>query len=116
MEEIREDDRLLRRVQYLDPNFIKDDGTPSSSSFSLKRGEEGLSTDIERLTSYPVAIMDTDRFRLYAISAGFTTSLGLQNCHDPKEENYAHALIKGNITRGISRKLAKAAKRIPYPG
>lgn len=115
MEEIRPEDRLLRRIQYLNPHFIKDDGTPASSSFSLKRGEDGLSTDIERLTTYAIAIVDTDRFRLYALSAGFITSLGLQNIHDPKEENYAHALIKGTITRGTSRKLAKAATRIPYP-
>lgn len=115
MEVINEVDRLLRRVQFLDPNFIKPDGTPASSSFSLKKGEDGLSVDLERLTTYRQAIQDRARFRLFALKAGDTISLGLENIHDPKEENPAHCLIKGNITRGVSRKLAKAAKRIPYP-
>lgn len=116
MEVINDEDRLLRRVQFLDPNFIKDDGTPASSSFSLKSGEEGLSVDLERLTTYARSIQDRSRFRLYALKAGFTSALGLENVHDPLENNYAHTLIKGNITRGVSRKLAKNAVRIPYPG
>jgi hypothetical protein len=32
-------DLLLRRVLFLHPNFIKPDGTPSSSSFRPKKGE-----------------------------------------------------------------------------
>ena len=115
MEVILDEDRLLRRVQYLDPNFIKPDGTPASSSFSLKRGEDGLSVDLERLTSYPKAIEDRSRFRLFALVSGFTTSLGLENVHDPLPDNRAHSLIKGEIKRGVSRKLAKAAVRIAYP-
>ncbi len=111
---INADDRLLRRVQFLDPNFIKDDGTPASSSFSLRRGEEGLSVDIDRLTTFKRAIQDRSRFRLFALVAAYTSSLGLENVHDPLPNNNAHALIKGHITRGISRKLAAAAIRIPY--
>lgn len=59
MEVIRDTDRLLRRVQFLNPNFIKDDGRPASSSFSLKSGEDGLSVDLERLTTYAKSIQDT---------------------------------------------------------
>lgn len=108
-------DRLLRRVQFLDPNFIKPDGTPASSSFSLKKDELGLSVDIERLTTYADSIQDRSRFRLFALDAHFVISLGLENHHDPKLDNYAHALITGNISRGVSRQLASAARRIPYP-
>lgn len=115
MEVIRHEDRLLRRVQFLDPNFIKDDGTPASSSFSLKSGEDGLSVDVERLTSYAKSIQDRTRFRLYSLRAEFTVALGLENVHDPKDDNYAHALIKGNISRGVAKKLAKEAVRISYP-
>lgn len=115
MEVIVAEDRLLRRVQYLDPNFIKDDGSPASSSFSLKSGEDGLSVDLERLTNYAKAIEDQSRFRLFAVEAGFTVSLGLENVHNPQPNNKAHCLIKGNITRGISRKLARASIRIAYP-
>ncbi|MEX0965708.1 MAG: hypothetical protein WD077_00590 [Bacteroidia bacterium] len=115
MEVINEYDRLLRRVQFLDPNFIKDDGSPASSSFSLRKEEDGLSVDLERLTTYPKAIQDKTRFRLFALKAGFTLSLGLENVHNPQEDNDAHCLVKGNITRGVARKLAKAVVRIAYP-
>ena len=37
MEVIHDEDRLLRRVQYLHPTFFKPDGTPTSASFSLKK-------------------------------------------------------------------------------
>ncbi len=114
-ETIQDDDRLLRRVQYLDPNFIKDDGSPASSSFSLKSGEDGLSVDVERLTMHARAIQDRARFRLYALRAGYTRSLGLEPVHDPLKDNYAHSLLKGNITRGVARKLAKSAVRVAYP-
>lgn len=74
-----------------------------------------MSVDIERLTEYEKAIQDVSRFRLYYIEAAFTEDLGLENEHDPLEDNYAHALIKGNITKSVSRKMARAAKRIDYP-
>lgn len=108
-------DQLLRRVQFLDPNFIKPDGTPASSSFALKKGEDGLSVDLERLTTYPKAIQERSRFRLFALNAGYTNSLKLENVHDPLPDNPAHSLIKGAITRGVSKKLAASAIRINYP-
>lgn len=114
-ETISPQDKLLRRVQFLDPNFIKPDGTPASSSFTPKRDEDGLSVDIERLTTYATSIQDIRRFRLFSLDASFTESLGLINEHDPIEGNDAHALIKGVTTKGISRKLAATAKRIHYP-
>jgi len=112
---IEDNDRLLRRVLFLHPDFIKPDGTPSSSSFSLKTGEKGLSVDIERLTNYDRSILDKSRFRLYFLKASFTTQLGLTNQHDPLPDNYAHALITGNFSRSICRLLASFAKRINFP-
>ena len=94
---------------------MKPDGTPASSSFSLKKGENGLSVDLERLTTYSNAIQDRSRFRLFALDAGFTRSLDLENVHDPMPENPAHSLIIGEIARGLSRKLARAAVRVAYP-
>lgn len=114
-EPILRSDKLLRRVQFLDPNFIKDDGTPSSSSFQPKKNEDGLSVDIERLTDYPRAIENASRFRLFSLDAAITEDLGLINEHDPIEGNDAHALIKGDITKSVARKLAAAARRIHYP-
>jgi hypothetical protein len=109
---ISDEDRLLRRIQFSHPDFIKPDGTPASSSFSLKKNEDGLSVDLERLTSHEISIGSREKYRLFSINASFTSSLGLVNEHDPKPDNYAHALIKGNITRTIARQLAMAAVRV----
>jgi len=111
-ETVYEGDNLLRRVMFLNPSFIKPDGTPASSSFALRKEENGLSVDIERLTTHQVSIQDRSKFRLFQLSAQFTNSLGLTNQHDPQPDNYAHALITGNFTRSISRKLADAARRV----
>lgn len=114
-EEILDEDRLLRRILDSPPEFIiKPDGTPSSSNFSLRSGEEGLSVDIERLTTHEVAIQDPKRFRLYSLLAEDTIELDLENVHAPLEDNYAHALIKGNITRSVARKLAKKAQPVRF--
>lgn len=113
--EINENDRLLRRVQFLHPSFIKPNGTPSSASFSLKKGEAGLSVDIERLTTYKQSILDKSRFRLFALKASYTLELGLKNTPAPLPDNPAHGLIQGNISRPIARKLASNAVRIFYP-
>ncbi|MBD8490077.1 hypothetical protein IFO69_15070 [Echinicola sp. CAU 1574] len=115
-ENILEEDRLLRRLEHAPPDFIiKPDGTPSSSCFSLKRGEDGLSVDIERLTTYERSIQNPRRFRLFALRADYTSSLGLENVHDPVDGNNAHALIKGDIKKTTARKLAKNAVKINYP-
>lgn len=114
-EKIKDDDQLLRRIQFLHPNFIKPDGTPASSSFSLKKGEDGLSVDIERLTSYKKSILDISRFRLFAVNAGFVRSIELTPEHNPLADNPAHGLIKGSISRGKAKKLARNSVRVNYP-
>lgn len=108
-------DRLLRRVLFLDPNFIKPDGTPASSCFSLKRGENGLSVEVERLTTYEKAIKDVSKYRLFSLHCSFVRSLNLECVHDPLPDNYAHALICGDIKRSVSRKLAQNSMLIDYP-
>lgn len=109
---ITDKDRLLRSIQFTNPDFIKPDGTPASSSFSLKKDEDGLSVDLERLTTHEESIGPRDKYRLFMVQASFTSSLGLINEHDPKPDNYAHSLIKGNITRSIARRLAVSAIRV----
>ena|SRR5690554_7383810 len=99
----------------MNPNFIKPDGTPASSSFCLKTDEDGLSVDVERMTTFSEAIQDKGRFRLFSLDADYTESLGLKNIHDPIPENRAHALIKGDITKSVARKLARKARRISWP-
>ena len=95
--QIKRQDRLLRSVQFLNPNFIKPDGTPTSASFSLKKDEDGLSVDIQRLTTFKKAIFNKSRFRLFAIDASFVFDFGLQARHDPLPENRAHGSYKAPL-------------------
>lgn len=113
--EINDNDRLLRRVIFTDPRYIKPDGSVSSFAFTLRKDEDGLSVDIEQLTSYEKAIQDRTKYRLYALMAETPRNLGLECIHDPLEDNRAHALIKGKITKSVSRKLAGAVEKIAYP-
>lgn len=69
---ITDEDRLLRRVQFINPAFIKPDGRPASSSFSLKKDEDGLSVDLERLTTPEKSIGSRARYRLFSVDASFT--------------------------------------------
>ena len=118
-EDIIDSDNLLRRI-LIHPDNFKDDNTVSSGSFKLRRLkngniENGLSVDIERLTTYEKSIIDRKKFRLYSIEAVYVRDLELTPIHDPLPENYAHALIKGKITKGKARKLAASAKKIGLP-
>lgn len=112
IEEITDEDQLLRRVVFPHPNYIKPDGTVTSFAFSLRQGEDGISVDVERLTTLAFAIQDASRYRLYGVKAEVPRALGLFCIHDPVEGNPAHALIKGDITKSVSRKLARAAERV----
>ena len=114
-EKVLDNDRLLRRVPFLHPNYIKPDGSLTSFSFSLKPTEDGLSVDIERLTTYERSILDIARFRLYALRCDFVRQQGLDCVHDPLEDNVAHALIVGKIKKSLSRNLARNAVRIGFP-
>lgn len=119
---ILDSDRLLRRVNFVDPDFgIKDDGTPASSNFTLKRlengdYEQGLSVDLERLTTYQVSIQDPTRFRLFALAVSFVRSTGL-DCVNDGVPHPAHSLIIGEALRrkSTARKLAGNAIRITNP-
>lgn len=115
LELIHDEDNLLRRVPHTDPNYIKPDGTVSSFAFTPKKDEDGLSVNIERFTTYQDTIQDRSRFRLYALPAVEPRMLGLECLHAPLPDNYAHALVTGHFTKGISRQLAAKARRIAYP-
>jgi len=99
----------------VDPRYIKPDGSVSSFGFSPKPNEEGLSVNIERLTTYKNSIVDIKRFRLFALQYDYIKNLELDCIHDPINDNYAHALIVGSINRRVSRALAAHAIRIDYP-
>ena len=113
--EIEDNDQLLRRVIYVDPNHIKPDGTPTSFAFKLRRNEESLSVDVERLVeSYDKSVADKKKFRLFRLQVSDVNLLGLQCQHDPLPDNYAHALISGKFTNSMSGKLAKLAEPVDF--
>lgn len=113
---ILDEDRLLRRAFFRDPSYVRDDMTVTSFAFKLRKGEEGLSVDIEKLTSYEKSIVDTERFRLFAVSAKDIRSIDLDCAHKPIPGNYAHAEIsRTNFNNKKSSLLSKLAVYIPYP-
>lgn len=142
--EIEAKDILLRRVPFLDPNYVKHDGTVSSFAFTLRKRngirENALSVDLERLATYERSIKKASEFRLYSLSVSSARDLVLSVCHDPcpKEEpdNNAHTLISGTtgrpadctdstpngrkdapvtINERLSKLLARASQRVNYP-
>jgi len=112
---IENEDFLLRRYPFLDPNYIRDDGTISSFAFKLKKGEDGLSVDLESKTTLEKSILDKSKFRLCKLKAKIPRDFGLDCIHDPVENNYAHSLIVGKITPPISKKLSSSVIKLKYP-
>lgn len=137
-------DVLLRRVPFLDPNYVKHDGTVSSFAFTLRKRngirENALSVDLERLTTCERSIKKASEFRLYSLSVSSVRELVLSVCHDPcpteEPDNIAHTLISGTtgkpvdcndstadgrkdapatINERLSKLLARASQRVNYP-
>ena len=117
LETIHDGDRLLRRVWYPDPSYVRDDMTVTSLAFKLRKnkGETGLSVDIERLTTFQKSITDAAKFRLFVLIAGQVRVLGLDCIHKPEPDNFAHAEIIGSITSSAAGKIAKHAAYVPFP-
>lgn len=107
---ISDDDFVLRRVPTFLPNYIKPDGTILSLAFSKRRDEDGLSVDLEKLTTPQTTILDKSRFRLRRINVGVVKNEindGLDVVYDPIEGNLAHSLITGSITGSKQKQLVK---------
>ncbi len=113
--QIYDEDNVLRRVPTFLPNYIKPDGSVSSLAFRLRKGEEGISVDLERLSSYSQATLGRSDFRLLRLNVGQTRNDindGLDVVPDPIEGNEAHSLITGNITKGKQKQLVKISTEI----
>ncbi len=115
---ITEEDNLYRRFPLSDkPKYSvfwkieNGQKIPSSAAFKTKRDEDGLSVDIEKLTTPEKSCGNTEDYGLVSFSAEVPLEKGHSCIHDPKEDNKAHALILGD-TNKIAKKLSKAAKRI----
>ncbi|MBA2562367.1 MAG: hypothetical protein H0V14_05530 [Chitinophagaceae bacterium] len=112
--QIGNEDFLLRRIPVYPP-YTKPDGSISSFAFTLKKGEDGISTDLERLADKDKSVLDKTKFRLAKINAGYIRNEindGLDCIHNPIPENYAHSLITsktGKISESKSRAMARNA-------
>lgn len=115
--EVKDEDRLLRRALFTDPSYVREDMTVTSFAFKLRKGEEGLSADIERLTTYEKSIVSTEKYRLFALNAKQIRSINLDCSHKPLPDNFAHAEIVGSELNKnkISSQLSKLAVYINYP-
>lgn len=115
--EVSNEDVLLRRLIHNDPNYIKEDFTACSLGFKPRKnkGENSISVDIDRLTSFSKSIKDSSKYRLFSIVTSEVRSIGLDCIHSPLTDNYAHAEIVGNINNGNASKLARASVYINYP-
>jgi hypothetical protein len=87
------------------------DGTycPSSGAFRSK----DLSVDIASKTTPEKSINNFDA--LSGFLAEVPIKLGYQVIEDPVEDNDAHALIKGNITKTHAKKIANSSEWIIEP-
>ena len=112
---LNNEERFLRRAIFTDPNYVRDDMTVTSFAFKLRKGEPGLSGDIESMTTYEKSITNIEKYRLFAVLVGEIRAIGLDCEHKPEEKNYAHAEIIGDNSNPVRSKLAKSAVYILYP-
>jgi hypothetical protein len=102
-EAVADSEVLLRRIH---PTFNRPDGSVSSQAFK----DLELSVDrLALLTSAEEALDVWKGYGLAALDAGDVRRLGLEVKADPLDDNPAHALILGNKTKAIARRLARMA-------
>lgn len=112
---IYDEDFVLRRVPTFLPNYVKPDGTISSFAFRLRTGENGLSVDVEKFSSFEKATLRRKDFRLLKLNVGQIrneVNEGLDVIHDPLPDNEAHALITGDINKRKQQALVSISTEV----
>jgi tRNA(Leu) C34 or U34 (ribose-2'-O)-methylase TrmL len=110
--EIQPDDRLLR---WLHPGqFDWEENRATSAAFK----DPQMSVDILSMTTVDESYQRAQKQGKNAV-VSFTyqqvKDLELEVKHDPVDGNNAHALVLGNKTKSIAKKLAQACKVEIYP-
>lgn len=110
------EDFFLRRFILGNPSYMREDGTVTSYVFSLRKQDtDGLSGDLERLTNHKDSVVDIRKYGLLRISVSKIRSVnGLDCVHKPLNENYAHALITGQIKKGQQNQLVALSEKIDF--
>lgn len=107
--EIFPNDTLLRRIPR-QPAFINEQNTITSACFKTKKGEDGLSVDIQKLIEGDITNRyNNDTHILALIKAKIPMDLGYECQHKPVEGNYSHGIIIGD-TSSIAKQLASNCK------
>jgi len=112
--QISDEDNVLRRVP-INPSYIKPDGTFSSLTYRKRKGEDGISVDLEHLTTHSISINNPTLFKLIRINVGVirkTINDGLNVVHDPIEGNIAHSLIVGEVNRKKQKLLVEHSEKV----
>ncbi len=107
---VRNEDTVFRRIPNK-PSHIKNDGTLSSANFI----GPNTSVNIERLTTIEQTLAGYENFGLVRIMTGNIRELGEEVLHDPIEGNYSHAIIPGQRSASVARKLAQIASIVITP-
>ena len=101
-DKLADEELLLRRVYRSDKRYLDPNGRPSSRAFTPRPKDDGkLSVDVRRLTTYAAAVIDENKYRLFACEAAWAHRLGLDCLYDPLTEaehgydNPAHAVVVG---------------------
>ena len=84
-------------------------------AFNPKRGDKGLSVNLERLTSVRNTTLGKPGFRILRVEVDSIRNKindGIDVVHEPETNNPAHCLIIGNITKGKSAALLKASNEV----
>lgn len=109
--QIFDKDNFLRRVPTYSPSHVKPDGTITRAVFKPSKSDsDGLSGDLERLSSFEKATRNDNRFRLLKINVGIIRNEindGLDVVYNKLPENDAHCLITGKVTEGKAGQLLK---------
>lgn len=112
--QIYDEDNVLRRVPT-NPSYIKPDGTINSYSFRKRKGEDGISVNLERLSSFTKTTMGSTEFRVLRINVGTIRNVindGLNVKHNPILDNEAHSLIVGDVSKSKQKKLVKNSSEL----
>ncbi len=110
-------DTLIRKIPRV-PSHIKisiENGKEvkriTSANFKTKKGEDGLSVQIEKLVESTDTVVNQTTHTAAFFLAKVPMDLGKECKHDPTATEYAHALIVGD-TRSIAKKIANACHKI----
>jgi len=108
-------DNLYRRVPKIEFywKYVNGKKVPSSFAFKTRSNEDGLSVNIEALTTLELTVEKPELFGVAKFSASIPIGLDYPCRHDPKPDNDAHALIVGN-TKPIAKKLSKSITEVYY--